>query len=127
MKALWLKGQVFSGKGEGAEFVNLDWAKRQIEDKLGFRVFLGTLNLRLDRESVKKREKLKDEGFEIVPKLGYCRARLLKARVRGTLCGIIIPYMADYPQDVLEVVSSVNLREKLCLSDGSWLEVEVTS
>jgi len=121
-----LKGQVFSGKGEGASFVNLPWAKRQMEEKLGFTLFPGTLNIKLTREGTRMREILKGEGgFAILPASGHCPARLFKAKLAGVECGVVFPQMASYPVDVVELVSSVNLREKLCLFDGRQVEVEV--
>lgn len=122
-----MKGQVFSGKGEGTTFVNLPWAKRQMEEKLGFTLFPGTLNVELTREGTRMREMLKGEGgFAILPAAGYCLARLFIAKLGGVECGLVFPQVAGYPVDVVELVSSVNLREKLCLFDGSQVEVEVT-
>jgi len=122
-----LKGQVISGKGEGTTFVNLPWAKRQMEEKLGFTLFPGTLNVELTREGTSMREMLKGEGgFAIMPASGYCTARLFRAKLGGVKCGVVFPQIAGYPVDVVELVSSVNLREKSCLFDGSQVEVEVT-
>ena len=42
------KGSVFSGNGEGRKFIELPWVKRQIQEKLGFTPYLGTLNIRLN-------------------------------------------------------------------------------
>lgn len=126
MTNLCLKGQVYSGKGEGTKFTSLGWAKRRIEKKLGFALYSGTLNIHLDRESVEARASLKDKGFEIHPAPGYCSSELYEAKVSGIRCGIIVPQVPRYPRNVLELVSSLNLREKLGLSDGSWVVVEVT-
>lgn len=122
-----MKGQIFSGKGEGTTFVNLPWAKRQMEEKLGFTLFPGTLNVELTRESTRTKEMLKGEGgFAILPASGYCPARFFKAKLADVECGLVFPQIAGYPVDVVELVSSVNLRERLRLFDGSQVEVEVT-
>ena len=127
MKTLCLKGEIYSGKGEGAKFIELTWAKKQMEEKLGFTLFPGTLNLKLTPDNVKNGKLLKKKtGFEITPPSGYCRGRFFKARLNGVECAVLIPEVAGYPNDVVEIVASVNLREKLCLSDGSLVEVEVT-
>jgi riboflavin kinase len=42
-------------------------------------------------------------------------------------CAIIVPEIASYPSDMLEIIAPVNLREKLSLKDGDTLEVKVTS
>ena len=51
-------GTVFSGEGNGKKFVDLPWVKQQIEEKLGFSPYLGTLNLRLTEKDAEKRSLL---------------------------------------------------------------------
>jgi riboflavin kinase len=127
LKSLCLKGEIFSGRGEGAKFIELAWVKKQMEEKLGFTLFPGTLNVKLTPDNVENGKLLKKKtGFEITPPSGYCRGRFFKARLNGVECAVLIPEVAGYPNDVVEVVASANLREKLCLSDGSLAEVEVT-
>jgi len=122
-----LKGKIISGKGDGAKFTRLAWARMQMEEKLGFLVFPGTLNVRLTADSVKTRKLLKkSDGVEILPASGYCRGRLFKAILNGVECAVIVPEVVGYPENIVEVVAPVNLREKLCLLDGSLVEVEVT-
>jgi CTP-dependent riboflavin kinase len=122
-----LKGEICSGKGEGAKFIKLDWVKKQMEEKLDFTLFSGTLNIKLTPDNVKNGKLLKKEtGVEIVPPSGYCRARFFKARLNGVDCAVIIPEVVGYPKNIVEVVASANLREKLRLLDGSLVEVEVT-
>jgi riboflavin kinase, archaea type len=127
LKVLCLKGKIFSGKGEGAKFVKLDWVGKQMEEKLGFTLFPGTLNVKLTRDSVRNIEFLKRKiGFEIAPLSGYCHAKFFKAMLNRVKCAVLFPDVAGYPNDVVEVVASANLRETLCLSDGSLAEIEVT-
>jgi riboflavin kinase len=126
LRTLCLRGRVFSGKGEGAEFVNFSWARKQIEEKLGFTPYPGTLNIRLDEKSIKIRKALKDaRGVEILPVPGFCHGRIFEAKIMNVKCAVVIPEVPGYPKDVLEVVSSTNLREKLHLVDGSSVEVNV--
>ena len=126
LKTMCLKGNVFTGKGEGAKFVNLSWARKQMEDKLGFTPYPGTLNMRLDEKSTKMRKALIDaSGKEIMSHLGFCRGEIFQATIMNVKCAVVIPEVSGYPEDVLEVVSSTNLREKLHLADGSMVEVKV--
>jgi riboflavin kinase len=128
LKSLCLKGEIFSGRGEAAKFIELAWVKRQMEEQLGFTLFPGTLNIRLTVDSVKKGKLLKKRaGFEILPASGYCRGRFFKAILNDVECAVIVPGVVGYPENIVEVVAPVNLREKLCLVDGSLVEVEVTS
>jgi len=121
-----LNGRVFSGKGEGKKFVTLPWVDRQIREKLGFSPYPGTLNIRLSREGLTQKKLLaKAERLEIVPEKGYCRGSLIKAKITGLDCGIIVPQVPAYPADVVEVVAAVFLRQRLRLSDGSEAAVMV--
>ena len=127
MNTLCIKGEVFVGKGEGAKFVKLPWVRKQIVEKLGFDPYLGTLNLRLYEDGIKtKRQLKKAKPVSVSPVAGFCSGKCYKAFLTNSLeCAIIMPEVARYPADVVEIVSSTNLREKLCLKDGDIVEVRV--
>jgi riboflavin kinase len=93
---------------------------------LGFIPFPGTLNLRLDEESVKQRKLLtEDAALGVCTSAGYCAGLLFKASTEGVWCGVVIPQVEGYPDDELEVVADVKLRQRLRLSDGDRVEVTV--
>ena len=126
MKTLLLEGEVFSGKGEGAEFTKLPWVKKQIKKKLGFTPYLGTLNIRLTERSVILKNLLKNaQGIEITPAEGFHRGVCFKAYLMGLECAVVIPEVQDYPENTLEVVAPTKLREHLKLKDGSIIEIKV--
>ena len=126
MTSILLKGKVFTGKGEGKKFISLPWVQRQIQQKLGFSPYLGTLNIRLDRASLELKKKIdKVERLEITPEKGYCKGILIRGKITGLDCGIIIPQVGGYPPDVLEIVAQVFLRQRLHFSDGSVAAVTV--
>jgi riboflavin kinase len=127
MGTLRIEGKVFSGKSEGAKFIKHPWVKKQIEEKLGFTPFLGTLNLRLNENGVKLKEQLKNkDSMEILPAEGFRRGKCFKAYLMDSLeCAIVFPEIADYPADVIEIVAPVNLREKLQLKDGDVVKVKI--
>lgn len=121
-----MRGSVFSGKGGGGRFVDLAWVKEQVEKKLGFSPYPGTLNIRLTVESARMKEALvRAPGVEIVPAAGYCSGKLFTASLMGLGCAVVIPEVPGYPEDVLEVISSENLRKRLNLVDGSPCEIQV--
>ncbi len=124
MPKIIFKGRVFSGKGEGKKFVDLPWVKRQIEEKIGFSPYSGTLNLHLNEPSLKKKISLETtDGKVIEPQAGYCSGVMFKACI-GTLdCAVVVPKVPSYPSDVLEVIAPVCLREKFGLLDGSLVTV----
>ena len=125
MKRIKLSGTVFSGGGEGKRYLDLPWVKRQIEEKLGLAPYRGTLNVMLSEESVKRKKLLeKARSIKVCPSDGYCNGVLFKASIGTLECAIIVPEVAGYPKDALEIIASVNLREALQLEDGG--EVTVT-
>ena len=127
-KRLRLRGTVVSGSGEGAKFVGLSWVKKQITEKLGFNPYPGTLNIRLSEESAEIKRLLdKAKSIEISSIANFCRGKCYRASLKNHVkCAIVIPDVPNYPEDVLEIVAPVNLREKLQLKDGDHIEIEVT-
>jgi riboflavin kinase, archaea type len=119
-------GTVFSGEGRGKEFVDLPWFKRQVEEKLGFSPYSGTLNLRLTGKEVEKRRLLETTGsLTVEPKTGYYSGLLFRSTIDGLECAVIIPIMPNYPSDLLEVIAPVYLRGSLKLADGSLVVTSV--
>jgi riboflavin kinase len=126
LEHLQLNGAVFSGTGEGAIFMALPWVSAQIEEKLGFTPFPGTLNVKLTTDSVKTKEIFQNSaGIQIHPDPGYCHAKLFRARLKGLDCAVVLPGVSDYPEDVIEVVAPENLRKLFGLVDGSRVKIEV--
>jgi riboflavin kinase len=126
LQRLVLKGIVFSGTGEGKKFIDLPWVKKQIEEKLRFTPYSGTLNLHLTTESADRKMLLeKAEGQRIEPQPGYCRGVMFKAYVNSLESAVILPEIRSYPKDVLEVIAPVYLRGHLNLVDGSVVTVSV--
>lgn len=125
MKAILVKGRVFSGLGKGSEFLKLPWVRRQIEEKLGFKPYPGTLNIKIDEHSPLRDNPEWADWIEITPEPGYCHGKCIKCYINEIECAIVMPEIAGYPADVLEVIAPINLREKLGLRDGDLLTVVV--
>ena len=126
MPKIALRGKVFSGTGKGKKFMNLPWVKRQIERKLGFFPYSGTLNIRLNKESVKKKTLFENvKEIEIDPQAGYFPGLLFKAYLDTLNCAVVIPKVPNYPSDVLEIVAPIYLREHLKLVDGSLVIITI--
>ena len=126
MPRIVFEGTVFSGEGKGKKFLEMPWVKRQVEEKLGFSPYLGTLNLRLTGKEAKKRILLENSGGLVVqPQTGYYPGLLFWATIDALECGVVIPIMPNYPDDVLEVIAPVYLRDSLKLVDGSAVVVVV--
>ena len=124
-----IMGFITSGKGVGRNFVKLEWAKKQFREKLGFNPYPGTLNLILSNKEAEKRKKLKKyEGITIIPEKGYCKAKCFKAKIKEldeAEAALILPLVPNYPENLIEIISPLNLREKLNLKDVDRLEILV--
>ena len=109
--------------------MELPWVKKQIEEKLGFVPYPGTLNVKITEESVKFKRALTEGGaVEIKPETGFRMGKCYKASFKTELrCAIVVPEVAGYPEDLIEIIGSENLRKKFRLSDGDLVGVKVVS
>jgi len=107
--------------------MNLPWVKKQIREKLGFLPYPGTLDIKISEESVQLRKALaEDGGVNILPAAGFHRGKCYRASFKTELkCALIVPEVAGYPENVVEIIGPENLREKFHLSDGDTVEVKV--
>jgi riboflavin kinase len=128
LRFLTLDGKVVSGQGSGRKYLELSWVLQQIEEKLGFTPYPGTLNLLLSEESARFRKLLeKAKSVKICPAKGYCIGIIVKAAINGVKCALVIPQVEGYPENILEIIAPVNLRETLKLKDGDSVAVAVTA
>jgi len=126
-----IKGEVFSGLGEGAYYVSQPGYRRQFIEKLGFDPYPGTLNLNVEEQSQRERKLLETypsitlEGF-MNGMRSFGQVKCYKARVNDTVDGIVVTALrSHYGEDVLEIVAPKNLREILGLKDGDSVKVRV--
>lgn len=127
-----LTGRVFTGLGEGAYYIQIPFYMRQFEEKLGFKPYPGTLNLKLIRKDdvlkralVERAARIEIERFSD-GRRSYGGARCIKAHVGEEDAAIIFVERTHYPRDVIEILSPVCLRERLGLKDGDILSVRVS-
>jgi riboflavin kinase len=126
LKEIRLSGRLISGSEEGRKYVELEWVKKQVKDKLDFDPYPGTLNLRLDSENVMRRVVLeKNVKLRLCHSEGYCTGLLFKAALDSLPCGVVIPQIENYPENMLEIVASENLKQELRLRDGDLVKVTV--
>jgi len=126
LKTIKLSGKVFSGQGRGEKFLELSWVRGQIKAKLGFTPYQGTLNIKLSGESAKRRKLLEKATFlKVCPAKGFCSGTVIKASIGALECAIVIPEVAGYPEDILEILAPASLRETLQLMDGDEITVTV--
>lgn len=129
---LTIKGEVFTGLGEGAYYVTKEGYRRQFMAKLGYKPYPGTLNLKLTRpEDLAARVELENlpgiiiEGFHDGVRT-YGSLKCLPALINGRIEGhVLFIQRTHYNASVLELISPLNLRETLKLRDGSLVRVKV--
>ncbi len=125
-----LEGTVQSGLGEGRYYISRKGYIIQFQEKLGFIPYLGTLNLKIKPGSELSLRKLRSmdgihiDGFTTDDRT-YGPVKIFLCTVSGIKCGIIFPERSVY-SDVMEIISTEYLREKLGIADGGDLTVEVT-
>ena len=127
-KIIRLRGIVTSGAKESRFFTEIPWVKRQFIDKLGISPHPGTFNIAILPEDGERLNTIrKSKGVEIIPEdVSFCTANSFPALVNGKIKGAaIIPMVANYPQNQLEIISSENIKQALSLKDGDMVEVEV--
>lgn len=130
MKTAAIEGILFSGQGRASRFVEISWAKDQVERKLGFTPYSGTLNLRISNGEANRLRHIleKSRSVEIAPSTGFYQARCFSVTIMGKVGGaIVIPQKPGYPPNIVEIIAPVNLREALSLRDGDRVEITIMS
>jgi riboflavin kinase len=124
---LELKGEVTSGLGKGKFYMSKDVYQQVFKEKLGFKPFAGTLNLKVDQESREKFEK--DSNTIEITDVYEDGERLsdvdvTPCRIGEVECGLLKLEFTDHPDSIAEVIAPVELREKFNLEDGDRVELK---
>lgn len=125
-----LRGELVSGFNEGSYYIGQENYQQQFEEKLGFRAFPGTLDIKLDERSLRLKERLQNlrgkeiEGFSTEER-SFGGAKGFPAKIKGVEAAVILPYRTHHEENILEIISPEKLRDKFGLEDGDEVEVEV--
>jgi len=123
-----IEGRLFTGVGEGSYYMSQEGYRSQFREKLGFEPYPGTLNLRVPSCSVQEismRPGIKIEGFRDGDR-SFGGGRCYPIRIGpNDNCAIFLPDRTHYPPDVLEIVSSSQLRSEMGVTDGDVVCLEV--
>ncbi|MBC7085360.1 MAG: DUF120 domain-containing protein [Methanomethylovorans sp.] len=129
-KDLKLQGHVITGLGEGQYYISQHGYMSQFSEKLGFKPFPGTLNIKLNDTSVAIRQLM--ECIEPIVIQGFSdgertfgAGKCYLITINGIKSAVIIPERTHYPANLLEIIAPVNLREKLHLRDGDEVNIIV--
>ena len=115
-----LDGVVTAGHGQGAFFMGLPWVTEGVRGVLGFVPYPGTLNVRVDSDTVSIWRQIRDGQALVLapPPPETCGARLFPAIVDPDVeAAVIVPDVTRYGDDLLELIAAVHLRSRLGLRD----------
>ena len=118
-----MNGVITQGVGGGKDYLNAEGISREIQDKIGFKPYPGTLNVKLTRESVRKITSIR--SIENKPKVGVFPGILLAGSIGPYDCAVIRPQDPNYPRDIVEVIAPLSLRKELNLGDGDEVAIKV--
>lgn len=126
-----ISGKIVSGVKQGAFFTQLDWVQEQCLQKLGFKLFPGTLNLEIADEDVAIIEAFQvHEGIELVPPdSNFCSGFIFPITIEG-ISGAIVAPAADvrvHAKNIIEIISYLGLKNALSVEDGDWVTLTFES
>lgn len=126
-----LRGEVITGLGEGRYYMAFSGYRDQFREAFGFDPYPGTLNLRVQPADIPVRRRLTTLGWVTIhgftaENRTFGEVKALPCRVGGLPGAIVLPGRTHYPEDILEIIAPVNLREALGIDDGDAVDVEVT-
>jgi len=125
-----LVGRVVTGLGEGAFYMSLEGYRRAIERELGFTPYPGTLNIKLEPQSLAHRRYLDGLPGIHIPGFTngmrtYGAVKAFRARLADVEGAVVMPERTHHPVDVIEFIAPVRVRDVLGLKDGDRVELEV--
>ncbi|MBO5118319.1 DUF120 domain-containing protein [Methanocorpusculum sp.] len=124
-----MQGVVVSGVGEGRYYMSIYSDK--IQEICGFTPYPGTLNVKLNPQSMQIRNRLESLEWQIIPGFTdehrqFGAVRCLKCTIGGIPCAIVAPLRTHHPSEIVELISSDRLREALSAEDGSAVEIVIS-
>jgi riboflavin kinase len=122
---LIVKGRIESGIGEGKYYMSIKGYKSEIKKRFDFLPYPGTLNLRIKEEDLSK---VYNSPFSVIEgfstkKRTYGSLKCKKVMINDNINGaIIIPERTSHPNNIVEIISDVHLRDRLQLKDDDELK-----
>ena len=126
-----LKGNIFTGLGEGAYYMSLEGYKKQFKKHLNFIPYPGTLNLRVNdnKNKILVNELKNKTGIEIeqftYQGRTFGKVKCYRAIIDNDKCGLLLIDRTHHDSAVVEIISEKNLRKKFKKKDGDEMEIEL--
>jgi len=121
-----LSGIVVKGQGEGSHYLSMEYYKQEIKKKVGFDVYPGTLNLKIDEKQLELLGNMapiniNDHKSGNIKLFG---AKCYKASIKNTNGAIIMPDLTKH-KNVIEFIAPVHLKSELKIKDGDIVKIEL--
>jgi riboflavin kinase, archaea type len=122
-----IKGIIISGMGKGTYFMSQEFYIKQFQEKLHFKPFVGTLNIKLEKNQLNTLINISQDKFGLVEGEGtFGDVKFIKALLNHRVSGaLVFPAKTEHTEDILEFISNENLRESLKLKDGDLVSITV--
>jgi riboflavin kinase len=125
-----LSGTIVSGLGEGRYYLSIRGYTKQFEERLGFKPYPGTLNIKLDEESAATRVRLNNLSSIYISSFKtsnrtYGGIKCYLASIGGINGAVVVPDRSHYKNDVIETVARVSIKETLKKENGDFIEVVI--
>lgn len=117
-----IRGKVISGSREASKYV--EEYKSEFKNILGVEPYPGTLNIKLDKCMEEITSSIKPTIIP-PPRQGLGFVYAYRGFIRGIKVLVVKPELTKHDCRVVELVSTVKLREVLNLADGDIVEVEL--
>ncbi len=122
-----ISGTIEKGAGKGAYFTQVDWVVRQCREKLHMTPYPGTLNVRIDDETMDRLEGFlaETDALLIPDDPSFCAARIKRVTVNGVAAALVLPSeeVRIHDSRTIELIAHCNLKERLNLKDGDMVTV----
>lgn len=129
MTVSMIEGRLVRGLGQATDFTQMDWVREQLVALAGIDPHPGTLNLVLadadNRRHWRHWRTLPGRTMD-AGEAAFCNARCYPVTLQGRVpAAVILPEVADYPEDKVEVVAALPLRRHLALEEGSRVRMDL--
>jgi len=122
-----INGKIISGMGKGTYFMSQEMYIKQFQEKLHFKPYVGTLNIKLENNQNNNLINIPKEKFGLIKGKGkFGDVKFIKAMLNHEISGaLVFPAKTGHTEDVLEFISNKNLREYLKLKDKDMVAITI--
>ncbi|MFT4305156.1 MAG: DUF120 domain-containing protein [Candidatus Woesearchaeota archaeon] len=120
-----IEGKIVNGIGQGSYYVKIYSDK--IKEIINFKPFHGTLNLKVNKSDFEKfisdlkphtiKEFKSDERT-------FGELIIYEIKINKTKAGLLLPKRTIHPQEIIEIISPYNLRNKFNLNENDIIKLE---